>query len=179
MQRFWVRQLLTFGITGSAVLGLIPLTVHAQNTAAPPAAPTQTTSAGQPASETLKLEETQVTAEREHDYRAKEATIATKTDTPLRDIPQSVQVIDRQVIEDRQVVRLSEVADNVSGVQYYSGYGGLSSTEYYIRGFRTSGSLRNGFRDFGLVSSRDVANIERIEFLKGPASVLYGLLEPL
>lgn len=152
-------------------------------TAQTPASPTQPTpetpaTQGETTSQSLKLEETQVTGEREHDYRVQEATTATKTDTPLRNIPQSVQVIDRQVIEDRQVVRLSEVADNVSGVQYASGYGGLSSSDYYIRGFSTFGNLRNGFQDFGFISSRDVANIERVEFLKGPASVLYGFIEP-
>jgi iron complex outermembrane receptor protein len=35
-------------------------------------------------------------------------------------------------------------------------------------------AFRNGFRDFGFISPRDVANVERVEFLKGPASVLYG-----
>jgi iron complex outermembrane receptor protein len=153
---------------------------HGQETDAPSAQETQENQEEESTQKALRIEETQVTGEREqeHAYRVKEATTATKTDTPLRDTPQSVQVIDRQVIEDRQILRLSEVADNVSGVQYSSGYGGLSSADYYIRGFSTSGSLRNGFRDFGFISSRDVANIERIEFLKGPASVLYGLLEP-
>lgn len=82
------------------------------------------------------------------------------------------------MLEDRRIVRLSEVAENVSGVQYQYGYGGLSSADYYIRGFRTNGNLRNGFRDFVFISPRDVANIDRVEFLKGPASVLYGLAQP-
>jgi iron complex outermembrane recepter protein len=108
-------------------------------------------------------------------YRVEESSTATKIDAPLRDIPASVQVIPRQVIEDRQIVRLNELADNVSGVQQQSGYGGLSSQGYFIRGFSTEfANLRNGFKDFGFVSPRDVANIERVEFLKGPASVLYG-----
>ncbi len=108
-------------------------------------------------------------------YRVEESSTATKIDAPLRDIPASVQVIPRQVIEDRQVVRLNELADNVSGVQQQSGYGGLSSQGYFIRGFESGfQALRNGFQDFGFTSPRDVANIERVEFLKGPASVLYG-----
>jgi iron complex outermembrane recepter protein len=67
------------------------------------------------------------------------------------------------------------LADNVSGVTSQSGYGGLSSQGYYLRGFPLEfESFRNGFRDFGFISPRDVANVERVEFLKGPASVLYG-----
>ncbi|MCX7594685.1 MAG: TonB-dependent siderophore receptor [Fischerella sp.] len=115
-----------------------------------------------------------VTGEQEG-YSVPDASTATRTDIPLRDIPQSIQVIPRQVIEDRNVVRLSELADNVSGVQPERGYGGLSSLGFRIRGFLTNfETLRNGFPDYGYFSPRDVANIERVEILKGPAAVLYG-----
>jgi len=130
-----------------------------------------------PAAQAEDLEpiELVVTAEREEGYRVPDATTATKTETPLRDIPQSIQVIPREVIEDRQVVRFSELADNVSGVQPQSGYGGLSSAGYTVRGFDLGfETFRNGFRDFGFTSPREVANVERVEILKGPASVLYG-----
>jgi iron complex outermembrane recepter protein len=108
-------------------------------------------------------------------YSVPDASTATRTDAQLRDIPQSIQVIPRQVIEDRNVVRLSELADNVSGVQPERGYGGLSSLGFRVRGFLTNfETLRNGFPDYGYFSPRDVANIERLEILKGPAAVLYG-----
>jgi len=119
-----------------------------------------------------------VTGEQETGYRAERATTATRTDTPLRNVPQSIQVIPRQVLEDAQVVRLNEFTDFVSGVQPSTGYGGLSSNGVFIRGFQQGTSLRNGFRDFGFLSPRDVANIEQVEVLKGPASVLYGAFEP-
>jgi iron complex outermembrane receptor protein len=136
----------------------------------PPMAPTP-----EAQTEEAPLELT-VTAEQEAEgYRVLDATTATKTDTPLRDIPQSIQVIPREVIEDRQVVRLNELADNVSGVQPQPGYGGLSSGGFTVRGFDLGfETFRNGFRDFGFTSPRDVANIDRVEILKGPASVLYG-----
>lgn len=108
-------------------------------------------------------------------YFAPDATTATKLDVPLLDIPASILVVPRQLIEDKQIFRLNDLADYVSGVQSQSGYGGLSSQGYYFRGFETSfETLRNGFRDFGFLSPRDVSNVERVEFLKGPASVLYG-----
>lgn len=68
-------------------------------------------------------------------YSVPDASTATRIEVPIRDVPQSIQVIPREVIEDRQVVRLNELADNVSGVQPQSGYFGLSSQGYYIRGF--------------------------------------------
>lgn len=108
-------------------------------------------------------------------YFAPDSTTATKLDVPLLDVPASVLVIPRQLIEDKQIFRLNDLADYVSGVQAQSGYGGLSSQGYYFRGFETGfETLRNGFRDFGFLTPRDVANVERVEFLKGPASVLYG-----
>ena len=111
----------------------------------------------------------------EDDYYVPDASTATRTEIPIQDTPQSIQVIPEQVIEDRRVVRFNELADNVSGVTPQSGYGGLSSQGYYLRGFPLDfESFRNGFRDFGFISPRDVANVERVEFLKGPASVLYG-----
>ncbi len=97
--------------------------------------------------------------------------VSTKIDVPLRDIPQSIQVVPRQVLEDRQVTRLDEFTDNVSGVQRIFGFGTASG--YNIRGlFAGYENLRNGFRDQG--NPRDIANVERVEILKGPSSVLYG-----
>ncbi|HIK06864.1 MAG TPA: TonB-dependent siderophore receptor [Trichormus sp. M33_DOE_039] len=128
----------------------------------------------QPTAETDTPIELVVTGEQDR-YRVTEASTATKLDVPLRDVPASVQVIPKEVIQDRQVIRLNELSDNVSGVRPQETYGGLASQGYFIRGFGTSfETLRDGFRDFGFFSPRDVANIERVEFLKGPASVLYG-----
>jgi len=115
-----------------------------------------------------------VTGEQDEGYNPSTATTGTRIEAPLRDVPLTLQVIPRQVIEDRQITRLTELADNVPGVEPYSGYGGLPSNDYYIRGFNTQESFRNGFRDFTFISPRDPANIERVEFLRGPASVLYG-----
>lgn len=116
-----------------------------------------------------------VTGDKNSGYFIPEATTAAKIDAPLRDIPASVQVISKEVIQDRQVVRLNELADNVSGVRPQATYGGLASQGYFIRGFSTGfETLRDGVKDSGFLSPRDVANIERVEFLKGPASVLYG-----
>ncbi len=107
-------------------------------------------------------------------FRAVDASTGTRIPIPLRDQPQSVQVVTRELFEERQAVRIGEAADNVSGVQRASGYGGVSSSNYFIRGFRTRNNLRNGYREEGFLGARDLANIDRVEFLKGPASILYG-----
>ncbi|MEH2413560.1 TonB-dependent receptor plug domain-containing protein [Nostoc sp.] len=109
-------------------------------------------------------------------YRITDGSTATKTDTPLRDIPQSIQVVPRQVLEDQQVRNLAEALRNVPGVAQ----GANSSTrgsldQPLIRGFGAAGDIqRNGLRDSTYVYQSDTADIERIEVLKGPASVLYG-----
>lgn len=130
------------------------------------------------ATEEEELEIT-VTAERQEEdgYRVPNATTATKTDTPLRDIPQSIQVVPKEVIKDQGVVRIGDAARNVSGVTQSVGYGG-SIDNFNIRGFDNSANLKNGFREDSFIPFTDSANIEQVEVLKGPASVLYGQIEP-
>lgn len=113
-------------------------------------------------------------------YLVPDASTATRTDTPLRDIPQSIQVVPRQVIEDRNVQSVTEAVETVSGVLDGSNNYGAPGGTNIIRGFTsfTSGRLRNGFRDYDYYSITSVPTIERIEVLKGPASVLYGAQEP-
>jgi len=121
-----------------------------------------------------------VTAEREAEsYRVPTATTGTRTDTPLRDIPASIQVVPQQVIEDQQVVRIEEALGNVSGVTYL-GTNDNRGVSFSLRGFENTPTLRDGFRLYNpfFQAFPEVANLERIEVLKGPASILYGELQP-
>ncbi len=114
-------------------------------------------------------------------YRATRSATATKTDTALRDLPQTVNVVPREVIVDRAETRLADALFNVSNVQPGGTIQGRSDT-FIIRGFRTQtyaidGVFMNQASNFYPVQ-RDLADVERIEVLKGPASVLYGRGDP-
>jgi len=104
-------------------------------------------------------------------------------DVPLKELPQSVQVISSEMLADVGVTRLDAALDLASGVNRQNNFGGIWDA-YAIRGFAgdenlPSGVLVNGFnagRGFG--GPRDASNIERIEVLKGPNSALFGRGEP-
>jgi iron complex outermembrane receptor protein len=120
-------------------------------------------------------EEIVATGEQDPVYRPSTGTTATKTDTPLRDIPQSIQVVPQQVIKDQNITRVSEAIQNVSGIVKEGSFGSATDN-YNIRGFVTFNNLRNGFS--GGDNYVSTAGLDRVEVLKGPASVLYGQFEP-
>lgn len=115
-------------------------------------------------------------------YHADEAAGA-KTELPLRELPQSVRVITRQAIDDLGATRLDDVLDYVGGVSRQNNFGGLWDN-IAIRGLPGNentgmATLLNGFSaNRGFNAPRDLAGVERIEFLKGTAAALYGSSEP-
>ena len=144
------------------------------------AATATATAAGSPAAELATVE---VVGRTESGaYHADEAAGA-KTDLPLRELPQSVRIVTRQAIDDLGATRLDDVLDYVGGVSRQNNFGGLWDN-IAIRGLPGSDStgmatLFNGFSsNRGFNAPRDLAAVERIEFLKGPAAALYGSSEP-
>lgn len=139
---------------------------------------------GDVAEEDAIQEEIVVTGEQDEAYNPSNASTATRTDTPLRDIPQSIQVVPRQVLEDRNVRTLNESVETVSSVARGGGlYGNIPITYNRIirgfdQGFSGVTSFRNGFPDTDFFSLLPIGTIEQIEVLKGPASVLFGAGEP-
>ncbi|MEA5515996.1 TonB-dependent receptor [Nodularia sp. UHCC 0506] len=158
------------------IFSFTPVVTSAQTPQLPAEEPESETQTEQPSTPDQPIELV-VTGEQDG-YSVPNATTATRTDTPLRDIPQSIQVVPRQVLEDRQIIRASDALRNVSGVQRGNTFGG-SSEIFNIRGFpQLGGTLRDGFRYRNSFSIADTANLEGIEVLKGPASILYGNLDP-
>lgn len=104
-------------------------------------------------------------------------------DTPLKELPQSVQVLSGDLLGDVGVTDFENALDFASGVSRQNSFGGLWDS-FAIRGFAgdenvPSGYLVNGFNaGRGFSGRRDASNIESIEVLKGPGSALYGRSEP-
>jgi len=73
-------------------------------------------------------------AARKEQYRQSTTSSATRTDTPVQELPQSVQVVSRQLIDDLHATRMDDVLLYVSGVARQNNFGGLWDN-YSIRGF--------------------------------------------
>jgi iron complex outermembrane receptor protein len=114
-------------------------------------------------------------------YDVQNASSATRVSAPLIETPVSVDVVDQELIRDKAILSPGELANSVSGVQANGSiYGvGTSTNNFIVRGFSTSGiNYRDGYRVNGIDTPTDMANVERVEFVKGPGSVLYGAAQP-
>ncbi len=97
---------------------------------------------------------------------------ATRTDSNLADIPQSVSVVTRDLMDSRQAFEVSDVVRHVAGVDYVDGFGGPPL--FRIRGFSTGNGLTDGMPN-GVARIEDLPpliGIERVEVLKGPETIL-------
>lgn len=126
-----------------------------------------------------QLPTVEITGRRETDYKNDLSFVATKTATALKDIPQSVSYITKELLQDQAIFRLNEAVKNFSGVNQFSFYNDLT-----IRGHRVSGgdnyaSLVNGLRANSSFWKQNLTpHLERIEVIKGPASALFGNTSP-
>ncbi|WP_375499848.1 TonB-dependent siderophore receptor [uncultured Nostoc sp.] len=112
-------------------------------------------------------------------YQVPDATVGTRTNRRIQDIPQSIQVVPRQSWQDQGAVNTIDALRSVGVVQAFNSP--TNGDVFTIRGFQTSNILRNGLKDYtaGAISGQtQLANIERLEVLRGPASVLYGQGNP-
>ena len=97
---------------------------------------------------------------------------ATKTLTPLRDIPQSISVVTKEQIRDQSMASVADVVTYVPGITSHQGEN--NRDQLVIRGNNTSADFfLNGVRD-DVQYYRDLYNVERIEALKGPNSMMFG-----
>ena len=110
-------------------------------------------------------------------YRGEVSSGGARIDAKIKDLPLSISVVTNALIEDRQVRNLRELADNVAGVRSRASGSGAFTIDFTIRGLQGgNGSVVsvNGFREENFSAGFDPQAVERVEFLKGPASVLYG-----
>ena len=105
-------------------------------------------------------------------YNARRSSTATKIDTPLKEVPASLTVVPVQLIKDQAMQSLGDAFRYVPGVVMHQGEG--NRDQIVIRGNSTTADFYvNGVRDDAQVF-RDLYNLERIEFLKGPAGMIFG-----
>ena len=111
-------------------------------------------------------------------YQPRRSSFGTGTETPLLDTPANIAVVSQAVLRDQRVLSLDEALRNVSGIAQTNSLGGTQEG-VVRRGFgttRDSSILRDGRRT--VLQQNFSHSIERVEVLKGPASLLYGISEP-
>jgi iron complex outermembrane receptor protein len=120
-------------------------------------------------------------------YVLQNASTGTKTNTPVMDTPLNVQVVSQQVLQDQQATTLATALQNVSGVTVTDGafnLGCCGSSGILLRGFLTNTYYRDGFRvdatynQNDYVTTRQLANVQSVDVLKGPGAILYGIVDP-
>lgn len=105
-------------------------------------------------------------------YRATRSSTATKTDTPLKDVPASITVVPAQLMQDQAMRSMGDVVRYVPGVIMHQGES--NRDQIVIRGVSTTADFYlNGVRDDAQIF-RDLYNLERVEVLKGPEGMIFG-----
>lgn len=127
----------------------------------------------------LNLQATTVTSQLDSlSYQPPTTTSIMRGQGPTQDIPQAINVVPAQVLRDQAPRNLDDALANVSGITQGNNFGGTSDT-VMKRGFgdnRDGSIMRDGMP---LVQGRSLsASTERVEVLKGPASLLYGIQDP-
>jgi catecholate siderophore receptor len=131
----------------------------------------QAQTTAEPATETaLPAVKATATAERDNTH----ASTGSKFGAALRDVPQSITVLDRKMLDSQAAASLKDALRNVPGITLGAGEGGVIGDNINLRGFsaRTDVYL-DGMRDRGQYT-RDIFALDAVEVLKGPSSMLFG-----
>ena len=109
-----------------------------------------------------------------NDYDTDTSTVGAKVPTSLRDIPQTVVVVNRDLMEAQGATSLQDALRNVPGITIGGAEGGQIGNNINLRGFTARTDIYlDGFRDPGQYY-RDTFDLDAIEVLKGPSSMLFG-----
>jgi|SRR5665213_2819682 len=121
----------------------------------------------------LQLPTIDVTGDQGGGYQATQQSI-NRLQTPLKDTPQTVNVVPQQVIQEKRAVSMEDALRSVPGITFSAGEGGQQGDSPVIRGYAARGDIfRDGFRDPGWYT-RDLFNTDRVEIYKGPSAFAFG-----
>jgi catecholate siderophore receptor len=145
-------------------------TAHAQTAPAPATEPPSAASSSGP----VQLGPVSVQGSEQGGYQSTTPQALPKLTQPLLDTPESVSVVPRQLMDDQGTTTVRDALRNVPGISLAAGEAGAQGDSLTIRGFTARNDFYlDGMRDFGSYT-RDSFNIEEVEVLKGPASVMFG-----
>ena len=155
----------------SALAQSAPAAATAQ-AAAPAAAPAAASSA---TTEGSTLPAISVSSQADpQDFQAERSTVGAKTPTALRDIPQTVTVINKAVMQSQGATSFQDALRNAPGITIGGAEGGQIGNNINLRGFTAQNDIYlDGFRDRNQYY-RDTFDLDAIEVLYGPSSMLFG-----
>ena len=160
-------QAITEAVARACLGAGVPLAIALPALAQPPGAATP------PASRREAVEEIVVEDSADGLYRIEDSSL-TKLTEPLRDVPQSIVTLPRQLLDDRGVTTLNEALRMVPGITLGAGEFSWQGNNPNIRGFNSRNDMfLDGMRDFGSYP-RDPFNLETVEVLQGPSSMIFG-----
>ncbi|WP_137401821.1 TonB-dependent receptor [Echinicola rosea] len=123
----------------------------------------------------LQLQTVEIIGRAETSYKNTNSFIGTKSSTPIRDVPQSIGYVTKELALDQGAYTVNDVVKNVSGVNQFTFYNDITIRGHRIKGQDLSGNLVNGMRAFtSFWKQQLIPHIERVEVIKGPASALFG-----
>ena len=128
-----------------------------------------------------QLNTVEIIGRKETSYKNTSSFSGTKVNLALKDTPQSIGYVTKELILDQNATTVNDVVKNISGINQYSFY-----NDFSIRGNRVTGNkvvgggmLLNGMKaQTSLWRPMSLANIERVEVIKGPASAMFGNASP-
>ena len=147
----------------------------APQTAPQPSAPNAPAAPANTAADQATLPTIGIAAQADHqDFQAERSTVGAKTPTALRDIPQTVTVINKSLLASQGATSFQDALRNAPGVTIGGAEGGQIGNNINLRGFTAQNDIYlDGFRDRNQYY-RDTFDLEELEVLYGPSSMLFG-----
>ena len=158
--------------TRPSVPALLALFFGLSTAALTQTSPPDTPSYLPPKADTMHLEKFEVSDHRAKTYTSQRSVTATKTDTALVNVPQSLSVVTRELIDDQAMQGIGDVTRYVPGAGIAQGEGNRDTP--VLRGNSTTADFFvDGLRD-DVQYFRDLYAVDRVEILKGPNAMIFG-----